>query len=449
MKSNLLLFIFLTMMVFIGGCSGGGSSDDGGSASITTGLIKSTVPYNDSPAHEETDFHTLVSGFSDFTIDFYHEVVSSKDYQHKNIFFSPYSIENALAMTWAGANYQTADEMAQALHLALSQETFHRTLNALNIDLNSRDDHPPFSGDAFHLNLVNSIWSRIGYPFLASYLDVIAENYDAGVRVTDFVGDPDGSRQIINQWVEDQTHSKITELLPPGSISNDTSVVLTNAIYFKVSWYYKFDEKATVPGDFLLLDGTIVKADLMHRRMHTKYFRDERFDAVELPYVSPRYDEYEYPEELSMLLIIPHQGEFETVANDLTSNSIDSIVLALAKGEVVMTLPRFEFECEVKCKDIMQKMGMTDAFDPVRADFSQMVAPEDSTPWIDEIYHKAFIAVDEEGTEAAAATAIVMKETAIPDPVVISADRPFIFLIRDNITGTILFMGNVLDPTKG
>ena len=291
-------------------------------------------------------------------------------------------------------------------------------------------------------------WSRIGYPFLHSYLDVIAQNYDTGIRTLDFVSNPDGSRQLINQWTADQTNEKIKDLLPRNSITPDTSVVLTNAIYFKGSWYKKFDEELTEPGDFIKLDGSSVTADMMHQTLDTKYYPGEGFDAVELPYASPRYEEYQYPEELSMLLIIPETGQFEAVESGLDDGTIDSIVGSLHMSKVQFTRPKFEFEYKVQCKEIMQKMGMTDAFDPYMADFSGMVDPMDSKPYIDEIYHKAFVGVDEEGTEAAAATAVVMGETSIPDPVVVSADKPFIFLIRDNFTGAILFMGRVLDPAS-
>ena len=404
------------------------------------------MPYDESPIYSKIDLDTLVSGFSEFTIDFYHILTSQPSTQGKNLFFSTYSIENALAMTWAGANYNTADEMADALHLNLPQDRLHQTLNALNIDLKSRDDQTPPSGDAFELKLVNAIWSRIGYPFLQSYLDVIAENYDAGVRMLDFISDPDGSRQVINQWVEDHTNEKIKDLLPQNSITPDTSVVLTNAIYFKGSWYQKFDPELTNPGDFNQLDGTTVSANMMHQRLDTRYYQGKGFDAVELPYVSTRYEKHQYPEELSMLIIIPEAGQFEPIEKNLDNNLIDSIVTSLHRGEVEFTMPRFEFESEIKCKTLMQDLGMSDAFDPFLADFGNMVDSMDSKPWIDEIYHKAFVAVDEEGTEAAAATAVVMKETAIPHPVTISADKPFIFLIRDSLTGTILFMGRVLDP---
>jgi serpin B len=409
-------------------------------------LIKSSIPYNDSPDYAEENVRTVVNGFNAFTLDFYHEVIKGENNQGKNVFFSAYSIENALAMTWAGAKNTTAQQMAEALHLNLPPETFHPTLNALNLDLNRRDDQPPPSGDAFEMNLVNAIWSRIGYPFLPPYLDVIAQNYNAGIRALDFRSDPDGSRLIINQWVEDQTNEKIKDLLPERSITVDTALVLTNAIYFKASWFLKFDPENTKSGNFTRLDGSTVSAQMMHQIMDTKIFQTDDFDAVKLPYISPRFGEGQYPEEFSMLFIVPRDGAFLKVENSLTLSVIDTIIASLAMGEVDLLMPKFQFTSETSCKEILRNLGMVDAFEPVAADFSGMVNPVDSKPWIDQVYHKAFIGVDEEGTQAAAATAVVMTDTSMPDPVVIALNRPFIFLIHDNITGAVLFMGRVLDP---
>lgn len=410
-------------------------------------LVKSSAAYDDSPDYDSVDMETLVNGFSDYTFDFYHQASAEANLQDKNIFFSTYSIENALAMVWAGAKGNTADEMADSLHFTLPSSRFHSTLNALNVDINSRDDIIPFSGDAFQLNLVNAVWSRVGYPFLSAYLDILAQNYDAGVQTLDFRGEPEASRLVINTWVEDQTNEKIKDLLPENSISSDTAVVLTNAIYFKASWYAKFDEGLTMPGDFTRLDNSTVSSQMMHQMVNTRFFQSENFDAVELPYVSSHYEEDQYPQELSMLLIAPHNGKFNSVESALDNNFIQSILSLLSMGDIELTLPKFEFDCKISCKEIMLHLGMIDAFSPYAADFSNMVDPEDSTPCIDEIYHKAFIAVDEKGTEAAAATAVVMTDAAIPEPVSISMDRPFIFLIRDNFTGTILFMGRVIDPS--
>jgi serpin B len=191
-----------------------------------------------------------------------------------------------------------------------------------------------------------------------------------------------------------------------------------------------------------------VTAEIMRQQVKTQYVQGDGFDAVELPYVSPRFSETEYPRELSMLLIIPHAGRFDSVEKEVTKIFIDDAVSSLGMGTVTLSLPKFEFEYEVGCRAVLQGLGMVDPFEPLTADFSGMVDPALSRPWIDEIYHKAFVAVDEKGTEAAAATAVVMTETSIPEPVVISADRPFIFLIRDQLTNMILFMGRVMDPVS-
>lgn len=448
---TVFLISFILVMFVLTGCDSSSSNDrdsfDKDPADISEGLKKSSVAYNSAPDFTSSDIETLIDGFSDFTIDFYHALRKEPSTHDKNLFFSAYSIKNALAMAWAGARNNTADEMADVLHLNLPQDRFHPTLNAFNIDINSRDDQLSPSDDAFQLKLVNAIWSRIGYPLLPSYLDLIAENYNAGVRTLDFAGNPDGSRHIINQWVEDQTNDKIKGLLPPDAIQPLTTLVLTNAIYFKASWFKKFNEKLTSQSEFFLLDGSTVIVDMMqHHQLVTKVFQGDGFDVVELPYVSYMYEKNQYPEELSMMIIIPHLGMFETVESSLDYDSVDSIAASMRMGCIDLALPRFEFEFEVNCKDIMQQIGMMDAFDPYRADFSGMVDPVDSKPVIDAIYHKAFVAVCEGGTEAAAATAVVVTPASMPDTV-ISADKPFIFFIRDNITGVILFMGRVVDPT--
>ncbi len=230
-------------------------------------------------------------------------------------------------------------------------------------------------------------------------------------------------------------------------IINNTIVSTGLTIYFKASWYHEFDEALTKAGDFTRLDNSTVSSQMMYQMLNTRFFQGEDFDAVELPYVSSRYEEYEYPQELSMLLIIPHKGKFTSMESALDSSLILSTLASLSMGHINLSLPKFEFDCEISCKNIMLNLGMIEAFEPGMADFSNMVDLGDSTPWIDEIYHKAFIAVDEEGTEAAAATAVVMADSAEPDPVNIFVDKPFVFLIRDNITGTTLFMGRVLDPS--
>ncbi len=411
-------------------------------ADANTGLMKSSIPYNDSPVYDEADRNSLVNSFSDFTIDFYHEVIENDEAQDKNIFFSTYSIENALAMIWAGANNDTSVQIADTLHLTLPPEKFHSTLNALNIDLNQCDDQASSSGEPFQLNLINAVWSRIGYPFLSSYLDTIAEHYNAGVTTLDFINNPDGSRKIINQWIEDQTSEKVKNLLPENSITSDTEMVITNTIYFKASWLFPFDEELTHPGDFTRLDDSIIISQMMHQMINTQFFTGDSYDAVELPYVTLT-DEEGCLKELSMLLIIPHEDNFKTVENTLDYKSISSIVSSLTTGWINLTLPKFEFNYEIKCKEIMYNIGMVDMFNPLTADFTKMVNIDDSKPWIDQIYHKAFIAVDEKGTEASAATAGVGIQSIVPS---ISADKPFIFFIRDNITGTILFVGRVLDP---
>ncbi len=419
------------------------------SPATDTSPAKTDVPYNAS-SYTASDRKALVESMTAFGFDFFHGIASAASFAGENILVSPYSIENALAMTWAGAENKTAEEMARALRINLSPKTFHSALNGLNIALNSRDDRPPFDGQAFQINLVNAVWSRHDYPLRPTYLEMLGKHYNAGIRLLDFVGAPAKSREEINQWVEQRTKNKIKNLLPPGAIKPETVLVLTNAVYFKASWYSAFNKDDTFSEPFTRLDGTQVSAEMMHQQLKTRFHQTGDFDAVELPYVSPCFEEHEYPRGLSMLVIIPRQGNFEKMENKLNAKQLNTIVSSLKRGRVKLALPKFEFEFELGLKKILKKLGLKKAFAPARADFSGLVTEAARPkPYLSEIYHKAFITVDEKGTEAAAATASVMAATAIPsEPVVISADRSFLFFIRDDITGTVLFMGRVLDPVQ-
>jgi serpin B len=375
----------------------------------------------------------LVEGNAAFAFDLFGAI---RD-QSENLIYSPYSISLALAMTYAGARAITEQQMAETLHLALPKEDVHRAFNALDLELKSRGEEAKGrNGEGFRLNIANSIWGQSGYTFLAEFLDTLAENYGAGLRLLDFEAFPEKSRVTINDWVSDKTEERIQDLLPPGSITPLTRLVLTNAIYFNAAWDLPFDENATRPGLFHLLNGTETAVDMMSQVEHFKYAAGSDYQAIELPYDG---------RELSMVIFIPRKGRFEDFEKSFTAAKMDSILAELSHAYVSLSMPRFTFERALDLGQILAEMGMPDAFDPRAADFSGMDGSLDL--FISKILHKAFIAVDEEGTEAAAATAVVMKLTAAPqEPIQVSVDRPFVFIIRDVETRTILFMGRVLNP---
>jgi len=396
-------------------------------------MIQSDKPRETSPDVDEADLVILVDGNSAFAFDLYQVLKEGDD----NLFYSPYSISLALAMTYAGARGETAQQMADTLHFILPQDRLHPTLNSLDIELSQHGEGAEGKdGEAFRLNIVNAIWGQKDYQFLSTFLDALAENYGAGLRLLDFVNAPEESRLTINNWVSDQTEGRIEDLIPQGLISALTRLVLTNAIYFNAAWQYPFSEDMTEDGLFYPLDGGKVTVLMMKQTEFFGYTEGDGYQAVELKYDGG---------ELSMIILLPQADQFETFEASLDAQRVDSIVKALEPKKVTLTMPRFEFESSFSLREILAMMGMPVAFSG-DADFSGMTGNRDL--FIADVVHKAFVSVDEAGTEAAAATAVVMALTAVPgEPVEVTIDRPFIFLIRDIETGTILFVGRIMNPS--
>ena len=397
------------------------------------GEIKSDKQRITSPTVTPSNEELLVEGNSAFALDLYRALKEDDG----NLFYSPFSISMALAMTYAGARGETAQEMADTLHFLLSQENLHPAFNWLDAELAKRGEGAQGKDEeGFRLNVVNAIWGQKDYKFLANFLDVLAENYGAGLRTLDFVKEPEKSRVTINDWVSEQTEGRIEDLIPQGVIDAMTRLVLTNAIYFNAAWEHPFSEDITVDGTFNLLDGKQVTVPMMNQSESFGYTEGNGYQAVELKYDGG---------ELSMLILLPEAGNFEAFENNLDAQRVTDIIKNLQTSSVELTMPKFEFDSEFSLKNTLIKMGMPIAFSN-GADFSGMTGNADL--YIDEVIHKAFVSVDEKGTEAAAATAVIMKLTAMPiQPAKVTIDRPFIFLIRDIETGSILFAGRVMDPS--
>ena len=394
------------------------------------------------PSATRTEVDKLVRGNGAFAFDLY-RTLSADD---GNLFFSPYSISTALGMTYAGARGETERQMADTLHFLLPQDRLHAAFNTLHLDLDSqggkKDDNDP---SAFQLNVANALWGRQGYHFLDEFTTVAAESYGAGVRPTDFVGQPEESRVRINDWVADETEKRITDLIPEGKFDDQPpALVLTNAIYFNAAWLRKFDAMPA-PTDFHRLDGETVAVPMMNRTGKRRYASGDGYQAVDLQYKFS---------QISMTILVPDSGTFEEFEDSLDEEIVKQVTEDLETRQVVLTMPKFDFESSFDLVDTLRGMGMRDAFDGLRADFSGMdglscMAGDVQCLFISDVIHKAFVAVDEEGTEAAAATAaIAMPASGAPGPPLeFTVDRPFIFLIRDRATGTILFVGRVLDPS--
>jgi serpin B len=395
-------------------------------------VLKSDKERITSPNVSTSEQSLLVEGNSPFAFELYQALKGEEG----NLFYSPYSISLALAMTYAGACNETAEQMAATLQFLLEQDRLHPAFNWLDAELARRGESAAGKdGEGFRLNIVNAIWGQKDYEFLSDFLDVLAESYGAGLRILDFITETEKSRLTINKWVYDQTEELIEDLIPQGEIDALTRLVLTNAIYFNAAWAYPFNRKMTTNGPFYLLDGGQVIVPMMRQTESFGYTEGEGYQAVELPYDGG---------ELSMVILLPEAGKFEAFEETLNAQQVDAIISGLQLTEVALTMPRFEFDSEFSLTDTLADMGMPIAFSS-SADFSGMTGKPELL--ISDVVHKAFVAVDEAGTEAAAATAVDMTLTAVPEPTVeVDIDHPFIFLIRDIETGAILFVGRVMNP---
>ena len=394
----------------------------------------STQERDTNPDVSSDQMNSLVGGNTAFALDLYQQIRTADG----NLFYSPHSMSQAVAMTWAGAKGTTDTQMAETMHFDLPQAELHPAMNALDLALASRADVAPESDvRPFQLNVVNAAWGQTGYTFLDPYLDTLAIDYGAAMRLVNYSSDTEGARQTINGWVASETEDRIDELIPAGVLTVDTRLVLVNAIYFAATWKWPFSEDVTAPGTFTTLAGPEVTADMMQQTIDgggVQYSDGEGLLALEMPYDG---------DQLSMVLIAPETGTFDTFEAGITPASLQGIIDGMAPGHIRITMPKFEFDYDLPLADHLKAMGMTDAFDAGLCDLSGMDGTDDL--YVQDVLHKAFVAVDEFGTEAAAATAVVVGIESAPQPVVF--DRPFVFLIRDIPTGAVLFMGRVVDPS--
>lgn len=382
---------------------------------------------------EDADLAALAEGNSRFALDLYHLLRE----QEGNLFYSPYSISAALAMTYAGARGLTEEQMAQALHFDLPQEALHASFAQLAGELAARGEGAEGKdGEGFRLHVANALWLQHDFELLAGYLALMESAYGATPHPVDF-GAPEEARQTINDWVAGETEDRITDLIPPGVIDALTRLVLTNAIYFNAAWEVPFEENLTADGPFTLLGGEEVTVPMMRQTESLPYAEGDGYQAVELAYDGG---------ELSMIVLLPEEGGFEAFEGSLDAALLAEIEAGLARQHVELSMPRFEFDSEFSLSQALAALGMEAALTEA-ADFSGMTGAPDL--YISEVVHKAFVSVDEEGTEAAAATGVVMNLTSAPAEVVrMTVDRPFIFLIRDLESGALLFLGRVADPSQ-
>ena len=394
-----------------------------------------------SPETTDDQLEALVEGNSGFSIDLYCTLVESEE---GNLFFSPYSISLALAMAYAGARGETEVQMADVLRFDLPQDRLHPTFNALDQVLTSSADGK--KDHRFQLNIANSVWGQQEHGFLQDFLDTLAENYGEKVREVEFKRDPEQARIDINNWVSDETEERIKNLIPPDAIDRYTRLVLANAIYFNAAWQNAFNEAATTPRPFHRLNGNEVDVPMMRQQARFGYAQGDGFQALELPYEGG---------DIAMTILLPDSGNFTGFEDSIATGSLASIAQSLETRLLRLTMPKFEMESSFSLSDTLEELGMVNAFDETEADFSGIdglscIAGDDECLLISDVLHKAFVTVDEEGTEAAAATAVIIgitKSVGAPEEhIEVNVDRPFLFLIRDRQSGTILFLGRVLEP---
>ncbi|CAG0935488.1 antithrombin III [Thermoflexales bacterium] len=367
----------------------------------------------------------VVQGNTEFALAFYQKLRTEEG----NLFFSPHSISTALAMTYAGARGNTAVQMAQALHCLLEQEQIHPAFASLEAQLSDigRKGH-------IQLKVANALWPQVGYPFLEAFLALTKQYYGVRITAVDY-GDAETARGIINIWVEEKTENKIQELIPPGLLDALTTLVLVNATYFKGNWASQFDQGRTSNAPFWVTSDKPVQVPMMTQEHEFRYGESDGLQILELPYAG---------DDLSMVVLLPQEIDGLTQLEDsLAVENLGLWTRNLWETEVLVSLPRFEIAFPFRLDDTLKSIGMVDAFGG-SADFSGMDGTK--SLFIGAALHKAFVAVNEEGTEAAAATAVTMARGLPTPPPSFRANHPFIFLIRENHTGSILFLGRVVNP---
>ena len=398
------------------------------SSAETTEVSSSNIQRITEPDVNEESLGELASGNSSFAFDLYRTLGEEEG----NIFFSPYSISAALAMTYAGAEGTTEAEMADVLKFTLPENLLHSSFNLVDQILTASAEED----STFSLHIVNALWGQTGYTFLPEFLGVLAANYGAGITLLDFSENTELCRETINEWVSEQTEGRIEDLIPQNLLTSVTKLVLTNAIYFNAQWLLQFDETGTYDRPFNLIDGEQVTVPMMSQTEHFPMTMGDGYMAAELLYSNRR---------ASMLVIVPDQDYFFEVEERLGNDLISEVTDNLRDENLYLNMPKFETVSAFQLENTLSDMGMPSAFG-VSADFSGM----DGTLslYIASVIHKAFISVDENGTEAAAATAVLMQKLNGESSVEFIIDRPFIYLIRDRDTGTILFIGRVLNPLE-
>lgn len=371
----------------------------------------------------------LVDGNSEFAFDLYAALRENEG----NLFYSPYSISTAFGMVYAGAGGNTEQQIADTMHFTLPQEELHPAFNALNQTLSSStvtEDDVPFT-----LTVANSLWPQVDYAFQQSFMDTMSENYADSLQEVDYSTEAtrEEARLSINEWISDNTAGKFEELLKPGILKPETRLAIVNAIYFNAEWVKEFDEASA--RSFVRLDESTVTVPMMSKRDDLGYTNGKDYQAVALPYKGERGQ---------MIVILPDEGQFAEVEERLSTEFLQQMLEQLRVQDMFINFPKFDFEADIDLRRLLPEMCMTDAFLEGAADFTRMTQEEPLV--LTDALHKASITVNERGTEAVGVTVVMPGVTSVPE-LYMAIDRPFIFLIHDKQTGSVLFMGRISDPT--
>ncbi|WP_214041032.1 serpin family protein [Methanoculleus sp.] len=431
MDRNVIRLLLLASLVALGSIAAGCTDMPG-----TTSADSAPLAGQETPDNRTAPDGSVVAGNSRFAFDLYRQLAGDPAYADRNLFFSPYSISSALAITYEGARGTTADEIRSVLHLPENDTLRREGFSGIDAALNLGDQN-------YTLNTANALWAEETYPFLPDYIDVAGRWYGANVTNLDFINNPEASRQTINRWVEEQTEDKIRDLLPAGSINPLTRLVITNAIYFKGTWVEQFDANETTEEEFRVAPNETVQVRMMQRTGEDAvygYTETDTLQVLELPYAHGNGT------ELSMLVLLPSEDNLTAAEEALDAETVANLRESLVRERVRVFFPKFTLETEYRLPQALAAMGMPTAFSG-DADLSGMDGTENL--FISEVVHKAFVDVNEEGTEAAAATGVVvnLKSAPVEDTApVFRADHPFVFLIVEKDSGTILFAGRVVNP---
>ncbi len=413
---------------------------------VLIGCTKSVIQHNftettseevEVQAFPEASAAKVTDGINDLAVDLYRELVS----EEANIIYSPYSIALALSMVYSGSDGETATEFAEHLHF-LPQNEHSASMSELqnSLDALHREDLPleQINGDSvlFDINIANSFWVQEGYQLRKTYIEDLNRHYGADTKIVDFIANSVQVETDINKWIEEQTAGRIDGSFANELISPNARILLLNTTFFKGSWAHPFKESETNESSFYISSNSTVSVPMMHGKVRATYTENDVYQAIGLPYAS---------QNVEMLIVLPKPGNFESFEQQFDTNILDEFERIAAVRDITLIMPKFELKNQFNVVEVLRAMGLVAPFSLEQADFDG-IAPEPNDLYVSNVLHQASISVDENGTEAAAATGIAISVSEL-EPVTLVINRPFIYAVRERETGLVLFLGRVMNPS--